>query len=224
MGQDIVGPFELGTWDCRYAFTLVDNYSKWPEIPFTSNVITDTVIDFLATTFSRVGNLVEIVTDNGVQFASLTFAEFLTSRNIKHVRTSLYFPQANGTVERINRVLKDCVQTASLEGKFAKRAAKPSALRPGDRVHVRIPTHVKKSRLKFSPSSTVLGQKGQETYILDDGKVWNAMHLSPCPGQSHSDNDPTGVPKLVDSTEPDACLSGTKTLSHELYTHTHSSE
>ncbi len=64
VGQDIVGPFELGTWDCRYAFTLVDNYSKWPEIAFTSNVTTDTVTDFLATTFSRFGNLVEIVTDN----------------------------------------------------------------------------------------------------------------------------------------------------------------
>lgn len=78
-----------------------------------------------------------------------------------------------------------------------KRAAKPSALRPGDKVRVRIPTHVKKSRSKFSSLSTVLGQKGQDTYILDDGKVWNTVHLSPCPGQNHSDKEPTGVPKLV---------------------------
>lgn len=78
-----------------------------------------------------------------------------------------------------------------------KRAAKLSALRSGDRVRVRIPTRVKKSRSKFSLPSTVLGQKGQDTYILDDGKVWNAVHLSPCPGQSHSDNEPTGFPKLV---------------------------
>ncbi|KAI2664029.1 hypothetical protein H4Q32_002146 [Labeo rohita] len=263
VGLDIVGPFKLGTWDCRYALTLVDYYSKWPEIAFTSNVTTDNVTDFLATTFSRFGNPVEIVTDNGVQFTSLTFAEFLTRRNIKHVRTSLYFPQANGAVEHMNHVLKDCVQTASLEGKpwktlvrdfllhyrttphattvvapselllgrqlrtnlnilptrpsactdatvqarvharqsqvktYIKRPAKPSALRPGYRVCVRIPTHVKKSRSKFSPPSTVVGQKSQDTYILDDGTVWNAAHLSLCPGQSHSDNEPTGVPKLV---------------------------
>lgn len=117
VGLDIVGPFELGTWDYRYALTLVDYYSKWPEIAFTSNVSTDTVTEFLATTFSRFGNPVEIVTENCVQFTSFAFAEFLTSRNIKHVRTSLYFTQANGAVERMNRVLKDCVQTANLEGK-----------------------------------------------------------------------------------------------------------
>lgn len=87
VGLDIVGPFELGTWDCRYALTLVDYYSKWPEIAFTSNVSTDTITDFLATTFSQFGNPVEIVTDNGVQFTSLAFAVFLTSRNIKHVCT-----------------------------------------------------------------------------------------------------------------------------------------
>lgn len=40
-----------------------------------------------------------------------------------------------------------------------KRAAKPSALRPGDKVRVRIPTRVKKSRSKFSSPSTVLGQE-----------------------------------------------------------------
>ncbi|XDV39047.1 hypothetical protein PO909_008342 [Leuciscus waleckii] len=34
VGLDIVGPFKLGTWDCRYALTLVDYYSKWPEIAF----------------------------------------------------------------------------------------------------------------------------------------------------------------------------------------------
>lgn len=61
-------------------------YSKSLEIAFFSNITTDTVTDFLAKTFSQFGNLVEIVTDNGVQFTSLTFAEFLTSRNIKHVR------------------------------------------------------------------------------------------------------------------------------------------
>lgn len=114
VGLDIVGPFELGTRDCRYAITLVDYYSKWPEIAFTINVTTDAVTDFLSTTFSRFGNPVEFVTDNGVQFTSLTFADFLAIRNIKHVRTSLYFPQANGAVERMNRVLKGCVQTANL--------------------------------------------------------------------------------------------------------------
>lgn len=89
VGLDIVGPFELGTWDCRYALTLVDYYSKWPEIAFTSSVTTDTITDFLATVFSHFGNPLEIVAENYVQFTSLAFVDFLKSRNIKHARTYL---------------------------------------------------------------------------------------------------------------------------------------
>ncbi len=29
---DITGPFECATWDCRYAITLTDCYSKWPDM------------------------------------------------------------------------------------------------------------------------------------------------------------------------------------------------
>ncbi|KAL0172252.1 hypothetical protein M9458_032563, partial [Cirrhinus mrigala] len=150
VGFDIVGPFELGTWDCRYALTLVHYYSKWPEIAFTSNVTADTVTDFLATTFSWFGNPVEIVTDTGVQFTSLTFAEFLTSRNIKHVRTSLYFPQANGAVECMNHVLKDCVQTASLEGKPWKTSVRDFLL------HYRTTLH---ATTGVAPSELLLGRQ-----------------------------------------------------------------
>lgn len=109
-GLDIVSLFELGTWDCRYTLTLVDYHSKWPEIAFTSNVTTDSVTDFLAITFSHFGNPMDIVTDNCVQFTSLAFADyFLANRNIKHVRASLNFPQANKAVECMNLVLKYCV-------------------------------------------------------------------------------------------------------------------
>ncbi len=33
---DIVGPFETAAWNCRYALTLTDCYSKWPEVAFTA--------------------------------------------------------------------------------------------------------------------------------------------------------------------------------------------
>lgn len=42
---DIAGPFEGATHD--FAFTMVDYYSKWPEVAFTSNVTIDTVTKFL---------------------------------------------------------------------------------------------------------------------------------------------------------------------------------
>ncbi len=32
IAMDVVGPFESANWDCRYALTLVDYHSKWPEV------------------------------------------------------------------------------------------------------------------------------------------------------------------------------------------------
>ena len=73
LSMDIVGPFESGSVDCRFAITLTDYYSKWPEVCFTANVITSKVITFLKQVFSREGFPSEIVTDNGVQFKSKEF-------------------------------------------------------------------------------------------------------------------------------------------------------
>lgn len=114
---DIVGPFDRGSQDCRFAITLVDYFSKWPVVGFTSSATTDTVIRFLSSVFAREGNPCELTTDNGPQFTSSAFADFLKERGIKHIRTSVYHPQANGCVERFNRVLKDCVQAAQVSQK-----------------------------------------------------------------------------------------------------------
>ncbi|XP_062373408.1 uncharacterized protein LOC134061671 [Sardina pilchardus] len=98
---DIVGPYHRAPPDCRYAITLVDYYSKWPEVAFTSEVTSATVIKFLSTVFSREGNPLELVTDNGSAFVSAEFDAFLASRDIKHCRSAVYYPQCNGEVERL---------------------------------------------------------------------------------------------------------------------------
>ena len=114
---DVVGPFERAPLDCRFAITLIDYYSKWPEIAFVSQVTSHTVTVFLSTVFSREGNPKELVSDNGSQFVSQEFEAFLQDRGILHRKSSVYYPRANGEIERWNRSLKDSLQTASLEGK-----------------------------------------------------------------------------------------------------------
>lgn len=52
------------------------------------------------------------MSDNGVQFISAAFAAFLEKRDIRHCYSSLYYPVANGAVERFNHVLKYTVQVA----------------------------------------------------------------------------------------------------------------
>lgn len=89
---------------------------------FTSNVTTDTVTKFLASVFAREGNPLTLVSDNGPQMTSTAFAEFPAERGIKHIRSSGYWPQANGAVERWNRVLKDCIQVAEMQQRPWKQA------------------------------------------------------------------------------------------------------
>ena len=55
VGIDITGPFDQAVWDSCYAITLIDYYSKWPEVAFAPTVTTEVVIQFLATVFGRVG-------------------------------------------------------------------------------------------------------------------------------------------------------------------------
>ncbi|RXN30145.1 Integrase core domain [Labeo rohita] len=119
---DIVGPFEKGATDCKFANTLIDYFSKWPEVGFVSSVTTETVLKFLTTIFAREGNPCTITTDNGLQFTSSKFADFVKTQGIKHIKTSVYHPQVNWAIERFNRVLKECLQAAEMACKPWKSA------------------------------------------------------------------------------------------------------
>jgi putative transposase len=47
-----------------------------------------------------------IISDNGPQFISRDFREFIRITGMTHVRTSPYYPQSNGKLERWNKTLK----------------------------------------------------------------------------------------------------------------------
>ena len=129
--MDIVGPFETATWDCKFAITLTDYYSKWPEVAFASSVTTETVLGFLSSLFSCYGNPESVVTDNGPQFTSAAFSAFLKDRGITHIHTSVYHPSSNGAIQRFNRVFKGCIQGAILQNnnkKFILNRINPSEL------------------------------------------------------------------------------------------------
>ena len=51
-----------------------------------------------------------IISDNGPQFIAKDFKEFIRISGMTHVRTSPYYPQSNGKIERWHRSLKsDCI-------------------------------------------------------------------------------------------------------------------
>ncbi|XP_037561712.1 uncharacterized protein K02A2.6-like [Dermacentor silvarum] len=115
LAVDIVGPMERAPHDCRYANTLIDYFSKWPEVQFCSEVSSRAVINLLLSMFSREGYPEVVVCDNGPQFSFVEFIEFLKDPAISLAHSSVYYPQANGLVERFNRVFKNFAQVAMLE-------------------------------------------------------------------------------------------------------------
>jgi putative transposase len=53
-----------------------------------------------------------IISDNGPQFIAKDFKEFIRLCGMTHVKTSPYYPQSNGKIERWHRTIKgDCIRT-----------------------------------------------------------------------------------------------------------------
>jgi transposase InsO family protein len=56
-----------------------------------------------------------IISDNGPQFISKDFAEYLKLLGLQHIRTSVAYPQSNGKIERYHRTIhQDCLMKTSL--------------------------------------------------------------------------------------------------------------
>ena len=180
---------------------------------------------------------------------SYKFSKFLSDRNIKHITSAIYHPEGNSEIERFNRVLGDCIQTARLECQSVKSAvreflaiyrctphattgeepsvllhtrhmltkldivgvtsskssvkdktmrervrekqarskdyvdsrkgAKLSRFKPGDLVRVKKPGYVPKGHSKYCGPFKVKKQIKINTYLLEDGSVWNCERLVP---------------------------------------------
>lgn len=55
-----------------------------------------------------------IISDNGSQYISKDFAEYLKQTGLQHIRTSVAYPKSNGKIERYHRTLhQECLQKRS---------------------------------------------------------------------------------------------------------------
>ncbi|XP_043192429.1 uncharacterized protein K02A2.6-like isoform X3 [Amphibalanus amphitrite] len=115
VGIDFIGPMEGGGQRQRFAIVLVDYFSKWPEVGFCSSPSTEAAIEFLEVVASREGYPLQVVSDNGTAFVSAEFTAYLRRVGVQHVRVTPYHPRGAGAVERMNRVVKSALQTASKE-------------------------------------------------------------------------------------------------------------
>jgi putative transposase len=101
-----------------------------------------------------------IISDNGPQFIAKDFKQFIRLCGMTHVRTSPYYPQSNGKLERFHRTIKgDCL-----------RPACPATLEEARRHVTRYVAHYNQVRLHSAIGYVTPEQKlaGMEQDIFDE--------------------------------------------------------
>jgi putative transposase len=101
-----------------------------------------------------------IISDNGPQFIAKDFKEFIRVCGMTHVRTSPYYPQSNGKIERFHRTIKgDCI-----------RPETPLSLEDARRIVTRYVEHYNTVRLHSAIGyiTPLTKLEGREKAIFDE--------------------------------------------------------
>ena len=106
-----------------------------------------------------------IITDNGPQFVAKDFKQFIRISGMTHVKTSPYYPQSNGKLERFHRTIKaDCI-----------RPGTPLTVEDARRIVTNFVAHYNEVRLHsaigYVTPATKLAGREQEVLDARDAKL-----------------------------------------------------
>ncbi|GBM63420.1 Uncharacterized protein K02A2.6 [Araneus ventricosus] len=104
---DIVGKLSRSTDNKNFILTIIDYYSRYLEANPVQNITSTTIINCLNKYFSNFGLPKFLITDNATNFISNEMVEFLDRLNIQHRKSSIYYPMANGLLEKAHRTMKE---------------------------------------------------------------------------------------------------------------------
>ena len=106
------GPWErlhadyFGPIEGKMCLLIVDAYTKWIEVHIVANATAEATVNKLRQSLSVYGLPKTVCTDNGPQFTSAVFKEFLCSNGIDHITFAPYHPSSNGLAERAVQTVK----------------------------------------------------------------------------------------------------------------------
>ena len=103
LAVDLMGPFPSGD----YVFVVVDYYSRWYEIAIIKSITSSKIISCLNKMFTTFGLQLSITSDQGAQFVSREFKDYLKDNGIEQHLSTPYYPQMNGEVEQSLESYKD---------------------------------------------------------------------------------------------------------------------
>jgi hypothetical protein len=96
----------------KYIIVAVDYLTKWVESMPTFNNTADTATRFFFNhVISLFGVPLQLVSDHGKHFENEIFIELSSKLRFSHEFASPYYPQSNGQVEAVNKVLKTMLQS-----------------------------------------------------------------------------------------------------------------
>jgi hypothetical protein len=102
-GIDIVGPLTIAQGNYKYAVVAVEYFTKWIEAKHLVNIATAGLKRFFwHNIICCFGVPKEITVDNAKQFDYHVFKDFYHQMRVKATFTSVYHPQFNGAVEKVN--------------------------------------------------------------------------------------------------------------------------
>ena len=107
---DFAGPLEG-----KMYLTAMDAFSKWPEVVIMDTTTTSKTIDALRDMFARWGLPHQLATDNGPQFTSIEFENFIKRNGVVHIRSALYHPATNKLAERFVQSFKQALHFSKKE-------------------------------------------------------------------------------------------------------------
>ncbi|PIL31638.1 transcription factor [Ganoderma sinense ZZ0214-1] len=99
---DWIGPLQKSVNGNQYILTALDHGSDLPHATAHAARSHTGALELLRALITQYGKPKALLTDNGEEFLSYPFQNYLHRLGIEHLRTSPYHPQTNGRLEKFN--------------------------------------------------------------------------------------------------------------------------
>jgi IS30 family transposase len=115
---DIVSPLPIAQGNLKYAFVVMEYFTKWIEaMAFSTKMAKTTQKFFWQNIICHFGVPSKLTVDNGKQFDNQDFCDLCALIGTRTLFAFIYHPQSNGVVKHANRKIFTSVKKRLLEDK-----------------------------------------------------------------------------------------------------------